>query len=160
MGRYDLVRDLMFDGGEVDFWKVLVKPGGPALFGRYRGTPLLGLPGNPVSSLVVFLVLGRAFVERALGSTLPPPYRRRTVARAGEEMTSSGAKETLLRVRLADAVDEAGAALGPVARTTGSQSSGILRSMAEADALAIVPPDTTIGVGRPVDLIRLEPLLR
>lgn len=159
MGRYDLVRDLMLDAGTVDFWKVLVRPGGPTLFGTYQGTPLLGLPGNPVSSLVVFLLFGRAFVERALGSAALPPYRRRTVARAGEALASAGPKETFLRVRLEDAVLD-DAQPGPVARTTGSQSSGVLRSMAEADALAIVPPDTRIEEGSPVEVLRLEPLLR
>lgn len=152
MGRYDLVRDLMFDHGDVAFWKVLMKPGGPSLFGRFAGTPLLGLPGNPVSSLVVFLVFGRAFLERSLGSSEPPPYRRRRGAVAAEELTT-GAKETFLRVRLeGDPV--------PSARPTGSQSSGILRSMVLADALAVLPPHAQIAPGDPVEVMPLEPLLR
>lgn len=152
MGRYDLVRDLMFDRGDVAFWKVLMRPGGPTLFGRLGDTPLLGLPGNPVSSLVVFLVFGRAFLERALGSSEPPPYRRRRGAVAAEEL-SAGAKELLLRVRLrGDPV--------PEARTTGSQNSGILRSMVEADGLAVLPPSARVAVGDRLEVIELAPLLR
>ena len=152
MGRYDLVRDLMFEHGDVTFWKVLMKPGGPALFGRLGGTPLLGLPGNPVSSLVVFLVFGRAYVERALGSSAPPPYRRRRSATATESL-QGGAKETFLRVELTgDGM--------PAARMTGSQSSGILRSMVLADALAVVPPNAHIRAGHTVDVLPLAPLLR
>lgn len=154
MGRYDLVRDLMFDRGDVRFWKVKMKPGGPVLFGSVAGTPLLGLPGNPVSSLVTFLVFGRAFIERALGSELPPPYRRRVTAIAGAELSGSGAKEAFLRVRW----ERSGAQ--PVVYPTGSQSSGILRSMTEADALAVLPPHAQIEAGSLVEVVPLEPLLR
>lgn len=154
MGAYDLVRDLMFTAGEVDFWKVTMKPGGPTLFGTFEGIPLLGLPGNPVSSLVVFLLLGRAFIERALGRNTPPPYRRRTTVLAGAELTAARGKETFARVKLAFEDGHT------YARSTGSQSSGILRSMVEADALAILPANARVQPGEPVDILRLEPLLR
>ena len=152
MGRYDLVRDLMFDHGDVAFWKVSMKPGGPTLFGRFAGMPLLGLPGNPVSSLVVFLVFGRAFLERSQGAAEPIPYQRRRGAVAGEDL-STKAKETFFRVVLdGDPV--------PTARSTGSQSSGILRSMALADALAVVPANARIRSGDAIEVIELAPLLR
>lgn len=154
MGRYDLVRDLMFSRGEVLFWKVAMKPGGPTLFGTLHGAPLLGLPGNPVSSLVVFLLLGRAFIEQALGRREPPPYRRRMTVTAGADLTSAGAKETFSRVRLSHEGEQTHAI------STGSQNSGILRSMVEADALAVIPPNTTILRGSPVEVLLLEPLLR
>jgi molybdopterin molybdotransferase len=51
MGKYDLVRDLLLDEGTVHFWKIAVRPGGPAMFGEWRNLPVFGLPGNPVSSL-------------------------------------------------------------------------------------------------------------
>ena len=50
MGDFDFVRKLMEDEGELHFWKVAMRPGGPPLFGRWKGTPLFGVPGNPVSS--------------------------------------------------------------------------------------------------------------
>jgi molybdopterin molybdotransferase len=151
MGAYDIVRDLLFDRGEVLFWKVAMKPGGPALFGRWRGLPILGLPGNPVSSMVVFLLLGAPFVYRALGSSQTLPYRRRVVARTSTALRASSFKETFQRVRLGQD--------GPVltTSTTGSQSSGIVRSMREADALAVLPPHATVAAGDTVDVIPLAP---
>ena len=61
MGKYDFVRDLLFDEGTVHFWKVAMKPGGPAMFGEWRGLPVFGLPGNPVSSMVVFYLTHQRF---------------------------------------------------------------------------------------------------
>jgi molybdopterin molybdotransferase len=151
MGAYDIVRDLLFERGKVLFWKVAMKPGGPALFGRWRGLPILGLPGNPVSSMVVFLLLGAPFVYRALGSASTLPYRRRRIARVDSPLRASGFKETFQRVRLGQD--------GPIltAATTGSQSSGIVRSMRVADALAILPPHADLAVGESVEVIPLAP---
>ena len=154
MGRFDLVRDLLFARGDVDFWKVAMKPGGPLLFGTFDGTPLLGLPGNPVSSMVVCALFGVAFVEAASGRSDPPPYRRRTTATAGEPLAAAGHKETFLRVRL----ERRGT--GSTAHTTGSQSSGVLRSMAAADALAVLPPHGSVREGEEVEVLPLGSLLR
>ena len=153
MGRYDLVRDLLLDGGEVFFWKVAMRPGGPVMFGRWRGLPILGLPGNPVSSIVVFLLLGRTFLDTFLGRSDPLPYHRREKARAGQTFRASGAKETFQRVRI---LRHAGSA---VAITTGNQSSGVLRSMVEADALALLPGGTEVAEGDDLEVIPLHPHL-
>jgi len=154
MGRYDLVRDLLFERGEVTFWKLAMKPGGPALFGRLGETAVLGLPGNPVSSMVVFLVLARAYIDAALGRTDPPPYLDRRWARARQRLRAAGSKESLLRVRL---FEEASAT--EVAPLT-NQSSGVLRSMAEADALAVVAPGRDVAPGESVAVIPLAGHLR
>ncbi len=148
MGRYDFVRDLLFTKGTVYFWKVAMKPGGPVLFGRYGELPLLGLPGNPVSSLVVFRLLGEAFLGAALGSTETFPYARRRPAYATTPFKGSGFKETFARVTLG--YDADGRTL---ASSTGNQSSGVLRSLLLADALAVVPPHTTIEVGERLEVI-------
>jgi len=154
MGRYDLVRDLLFEEGTVLFWKLALKPGGPALFGRLGNVPVLGLPGNPVSSMVVFLVLARAFIDGALGRTDPSPYFDRRPARARVPLAATRGKETLLRVQLFE--DAGGVEVAPLP----NQSSGVLRSMAEADALAVIPPDREVGAGEPVAVIPLAPHLR
>ncbi len=154
MGKYDFVRDLLFDDGEVYFWKVAMKPGGPALFGRWRGLPVLGLPGNPVSSMVSFLVLARAFLNRATLSSDPLPYRRRLKVTAGVNLKGAGAKETFARVKLVEGES------GLEAVSTGNQSSGVLTSMLAADALAVIPPHTVYGVGDALEVVRLEPYLR
>ena len=150
MGRYDFVRDLLFDKGQVHFWKVAMKPGGPVLFGSFESLPVLGLPGNPVSSLVVFELLGRAFLSAALGSSEALPYHTRLPATAGTPFKGSGFKETFARATLHFSADGA-----YVASSTGSQSSGVLRSLLLADALAVVPPHTDIEVGEGLEVILL-----
>ena len=154
MGRYDFVRDLLFDHGEVYFWKVAQRPAGPVLFGRWRELPVLGLPGNPVSSMVAFLILAKAFLSRATLSAQILPYHRRLTVTAGVRLKGAGAKETFSRVRLVAAQS------GLSAVSTGNQSSGVLTSMLAADALAVVPPQTSYEPGETVEVISLEPYLR
>lgn len=154
MGRYDPVRDLAFAQGEVRFWKLALKPGGPTLFARLHGLPLLGLPGNPVSSLVVFLLLGRAFTDAMLGRTGPLPYHDRVPVAAGARLAAAGAKETLLRVVLRPRADGP-----PLAVPAASQNSGVLRSMRRADALAVLPPHAARERGEPLEAIPLAPHL-
>lgn len=154
MGRYDVVRDLLFERGTVLFWKLAMKPGGPALFGRLDETPVLGLPGNPVSSMVVFLVLARAFIDTALGRSDAPPYFARREARAAAHLRSAPAKESLVRVKVRESPS------GAVVTPFENQSSGVLRSMAEADALAVVPPGRDVPEGGSVEIIPLAAHLR
>ena len=151
MGRYDFVRDLLIGHGTVYFWKVAIKPGGPVMFGRYGKLPMLGLPGNPVSSLVVFRLLGEAFLGASLGSSEKVPYDVRIPAVAGTPFKGSGFKETFARVTLS--FDAEGRT---VASSTGNQSSGVLRSLLLADALAVVPPHTNVEVGGRLEVIPLR----
>ncbi|MDZ7703112.1 MAG: gephyrin-like molybdotransferase Glp [Trueperaceae bacterium] len=152
MGKYDFVRDLLFGEGEVLFWKVAIRPGGPALFGRWQGLPVFGLPGNPVSSMVVFMLITRAWIDKALGSASPLPYHRRIVATAACDFKGAGFKEAFRRstVRLDSktgtySVD-----------TTGNQSSGVLTSMTQADGLAVVPPYQDVSAGDRIEVIVLN----
>ena len=154
MGNYDFVRDLLFDNGEVYFWKVAMKPAGPVLFGRWQGTPVLGLPGNPVSSMIAFLILAKAFIAKQLGQSKPLPYHDRQTAITDVPLKSAGFKETFVRLVLKQAQD------GRLhVTTTGSQNSGVLTSMLYANALAIVPPHTEYTVGDQLELIPLAPYL-
>lgn len=74
MGDYDVVRQVLEERGEVVFWRVRQQPGKPLLFARLQGIPVLGLPGNPVSSMVSFFLYGRPFLFRLQHRT-DPPYR-------------------------------------------------------------------------------------
>ncbi len=154
MGPRDIVRDLMQRHGEIVFWKVRVRPGGPTLFGRYRGVPLLGLPGNPVSSMVTFLLFGRPFLDAASGADVVAPYYRRVHATATTRFAAAPSKEVLARAHLVDAET------GREATGYANQSSGVLRSMAEANALALVPAGVSIEAGEAVGVIELERFLR
>tara|TARA_Y100001960_G_C14694891_1_gene838471 strand:- start:147 stop:1355 length:1209 start_codon:yes stop_codon:yes gene_type:complete len=66
MGEWDLVRRLMEEEGLIKFWRVLIKPGGPPLFGTWKETPLFGLPGNPVSSQISFMKLVFPWISKSL----------------------------------------------------------------------------------------------
>jgi molybdopterin molybdotransferase len=150
MGKYDFVRDLLFEEGEVHFWKVAMRPAGPVLFGRWHELPMLGLPGNPVSCMIAFLILAKAFLQANTGETTPLPYHQRTWVIADNDIKGAGVKENFARVRLQQNKD------GLHATTTGNQSSGVLMSMLFADALAVMPPDTNYKQGEGLEVIVLE----
>jgi molybdopterin molybdotransferase len=153
MGNYDFVRDLLFEEGEVYFWKVAMRPAGPVLFGRWQGLPVLGLPGNPVSSMIAFLLLAKAFLQISLGSTETLPYHQRLKAVAATNLKGAGFKENFARVRLEPR------AAGLMASSTGNQSSGVLTSMLLADALAVVPANMNYQAGDGLEVIPLRPYL-
>ncbi len=135
VGEHDLVRDVLdAQGFEILIARVRLRPGAPLGFGLRQGHPWVGLPGNPVSTMVTFELFVRPLIRRMLGHPLP---FRRTIPVVTEEDISLGPRlHHFLRVVL---TAEPGAA--PRARLTGPQGSGILSSMARADALLIVPED-------------------
>jgi molybdopterin molybdotransferase len=150
MGKYDFVRDLLFEEGEVHFWKVAMKPAGPVLFGTWKNLPILGLPGNPVSCMIAFLILAKAFLQKGTGESTPLPYYHRIQAIASSDLKGAGVKENFARVKLSFSDGKYHAS------STGNQSSGVLTSMLLADGLAIVPPSTTIQKGEGLEVIALE----
>lgn len=150
MGAHDLVRALMEREGEVGFWRVAMKPGGPVLFGRWRGTPLLGLPGNPVASLVGFWLLAQPALQALAGDAGPAPFEAPWPARVGTGLRPASGRLHVARVRLR----RVGDAL--VADGVATQSSGVLRSLATADALALIAPDRALTEGDPIDVLPLR----
>lgn len=149
MGKYDLVRDLLFDEGNVYFWKVAIRPGGPALFGEWRGLMVFGLPGNPVSSMVVFKLLTQAWLHKALGSSTSLPYETRLMATAQDDFKGAGFKESFQRGVLSFDQGRGDYTVS----STGNQGSGILTSMLHANALVIVPPHQNIQPGESCEVI-------
>ncbi|WP_038057920.1 gephyrin-like molybdotransferase Glp [Thermus amyloliquefaciens] len=146
MGEYDVVRKVLEERGEVLFWKVRQQPGGPLLLARLGELPVLGLPGNPVSSMVTFFLYGRAFLFRLLQRT-EPPYRA-LKARALTPFRGAPGKRVFRRGVLSFEGEL-------VVRSTGNQSSGVLRSMAQGNALVVVPPDQNVAEGEVVEVIPL-----
>ncbi|AEV16837.1 Molybdopterin biosynthesis moeA protein [Thermus sp. CCB_US3_UF1] len=146
MGAYDVVRRVLEERGEVVFWKVKQQPGGPLLLARLGGLPVLGLPGNPVSSMVTFFLYGRPFLFR-LQERTDPPYAS-LWAKALTPFRGAKGKKVFRRGVLALG-EEA------VVRTTGNQSSGVLRSMAFGNALVVIPPDGEVREGERVEVIPL-----
>ncbi|MDO4262807.1 MAG: molybdopterin molybdotransferase MoeA [Deinococcus sp.] len=138
MGRYDFMRDLLLERGEVTFWKIRLRPGGPTLLGRWNGLSVLGLPGNPVSSLVVFELLVRPALT---GQGL------RTVRlRAGAPFGHAGQKVAFWRGELR------GGEVVPYPK----QSSGVLRSLSDARVLVRVGPGQAVAAGDEVEVLWLD----
>ena len=155
VGEHDLVRDVLTAlGCEMRLWRIRMRPGAPLGFGvlppPLGPQPWIGLPGNPVSTMVTFELFVRPLIRRLLGHTRP---FRRTVPVVVEEEIILGPKlRHFLRAVVAPRPD---GVLG--ARLTGPQGSGILTSMARADALLIVPEDRPqVSVGETLSALVLD----
>ena len=148
MGDYDLVKNLLGSDGEMDFWQINMRPGRPLAFGRWDGTPLIGLPGNPVSSMVCFELFVRPALLKLMGHTrLESPGVR---ALAGERLASAAGKRTFLRVQVRRGRD------GLVCRLAGDQQSFRLTSLIEGNGLAVVPEGAVIEPGEEVRVLALD----
>ncbi len=149
-GDEDHVRVAIERLGELQVWKLAIKPGKPLAYGRVADTPLFGLPGNPVSAFVTFHLFVKPYLHRLQsGADLP---ERRWRVRAGFDMSRAGRRTEYLRVRLEDGDD------GMVATLFPNQSSGVLTSVAWADGLAVVPAGSTVSAGDYVDYLPLPRL--
>ena len=140
-GDYDMVKDVLSQHGEIDFWSVRMRPAKPLAFGALnadggRKVPLLGLPGNPVSALVAFEQFGRAAIRRMLGK---PDAANPTVnAILDEPIYNNDSRRVFARAIIRRENGVYRAAL------TGDQSSNLLTSMARANGLAICPEDLSV----------------
>lgn len=129
VGTKDYVKEVIEQIGELEIWKVDIRPGKPFAFGNIQGIPFFGLPGNPVSSMVTFHVFVRPFL---LASTHISDPNQPIEAIAGESISSDG-RRTYARVRIEIRNHI------PYVYLTGTQSSGALLSMVLADGLLIIP---------------------
>src|SRR3989441_4057495 len=152
VGEHDLVREVLTAlGCDMKLWRIRMRPGAPLGFGLLDGRPWIGLPGNPVSTMVTFELFVRPIIRRLLGHALP---FRRTVAVCVAEPITLGPK---LRHYLRAIVTPQGADGALAARLTGPQGSGILTSMARANALLIVPEDhPAVAVGEVLQALVLD----
>lgn len=133
VGDLDHTRDVFASlGGKQLFWKVKMRPGAPLAFGLLKNVPWIGVSGNPVSAMVSFELFVRPVLRKMQGY---PALFRRTVQVTLDEEVKIGAKLTHF-LRAIVTRDQQGTL---VARLTGIQSSGVLTSMAKANALLIVP---------------------
>jgi molybdopterin molybdotransferase len=153
-GDYDVVKDVLAKEGDIDFWTVRMRPGKPLAFGSFpasdgRRVPHLGLPGNPVSSMVTFELFGRPAIYKMMGRAA---WERPVVtATAEERIENQDGRRVYARAILSERDGRLYASL------TGPQGSGILTSMALANALAIVPEDVpAIEAGEAVQCLRLD----
>ena len=147
VGEADYLGQVMREEGELAFWKLAIKPGKPLTCGTYQGVPVIGLPGNPASTLVTFALFARPYLLRRMGVTQVEPLGFSVPA--GFTWDKPGTRREYLRARL-----EAGrAVLYP------NQSSSILRSAAWADGLVEIPEHSRLDEGDPVTFISFAELL-
>lgn len=147
VGEADFLGQVLREAGELALWKLAIKPGKPLTCGHYRGVPVIGLPGNPASTLVTFALLTRPYLLRRLGCAEVTPLRFSVPA--GFTWTKPGNRREYLRARL-----ENGRAV-----IYANQSSGVLRSVAWADGLVEVREGTTLAEGDAVTFIPLSEVL-
>jgi molybdopterin molybdotransferase len=150
VGEHDYVRAVLDELGAVQrFWKLRMRPGAPVGFGLLGGIPWIGLPGNPVSTMVTFELFVRPAIRKMCGH--PLPFRRAVSVRLAEPVSVRPKLQHFLRAIVSEPPD------GPEARLTGPQGSGILTSMVLANALLVLPEgqfDTPAGAM--VQVIRLD----
>ena len=132
MGEWDFVRKIMEEEGDVHFWRVKIRPGSPPLFGRWKDTPIFGLPGNPTSSHVVFRVLVAPYLRNSMQGG--GPREQQLMVRLGEDFKGDEKCLALRRIF----IDTSGE--HPTAYSTGHQGSGNLSGIARADGLTLLEP--------------------
>jgi molybdopterin molybdotransferase len=136
VGDYDIVKEVLMSMGTINMWRVRVKPGKPLAFGRLgeRGVPFLGLPGNPVSSMVTMELFGRPAVLKMMG--MKRLLRPTVNVRLTEAVESAPGRQNYIRAVVWQKGGEY------LARSTGAQGSEILTSMARANAFLVVDERT------------------
>jgi molybdopterin molybdotransferase len=144
VGEMDFVKAAFEElGGELQFWKVAIRPGKPFVFGRWRERFLFGLPGNPVSAFVTFLLLAHPALRRWQGAAdVVLPVHPGTLA---EPLANPGERRHFMRVQM----DAAGNVF-----SAGAQASHALFSLAAANGLVDVSPRTTLAAGKNVAVLR------
>lgn len=148
VGEEDHVKAAVAALGVIDLWKLAIKPGKPLALGRVGSTPFLGLPGNPVSAMVTFLLVGRPLVLRLSGASDTPTPRCLVVS--GFTFTKKPGRREFLRARLERSVDGL-----PMAIRFPNNSSGVLTSMVEADGLVDMPAEAEVIA--PGDMVEFLP---
>jgi molybdopterin molybdotransferase len=151
VGAHDLVQAaLVARGMTLDFWKIAMRPGKPLIFGRLGTTPVLGLPGNPVSAMVCAILYLLPALARLGGETREVPASE--PAWLGEALRANDHRADFLRARLHRDTDGR-----LIATAFEQQDSSLLSVLAAAEALILRPPHAEASAaGAPVDIIRLD----
>ena len=147
VGEEDYIKQAVMDLGSLDLWKIAVKPGKPLGFGWIQNTPFFGLPGNPVSTLLTFLLFVKPFLLQQQGQSYHPP--RTYTYRANFSHPKNASRQEYLRVT----IDNDTNTVSPYH----NQSSGVLSSVVNANAFAIVPQGVSISLGDSVEVLPFEP---
>lgn len=145
VGDHDLVQPaLIAAGGQVDFWKVAMRPGKPLIAGRLGNAVVLGLPGNPVSAFVTAMLFARPLIAACAGAADPLPARQQ--ARLASPLPANGPRTDHVRARIVNGKAD------PV----GLNDSAALLALSRADALIVRPPNAPAApAGTEVDIVTI-----
>ena len=143
VGEFDVVKAVLSKLGEINFWRVAMKPGKPQAYGIADGKPIFGLPGNPVSSLVVFELFVRPALLKMAGHSelLRPSF----TAVLEEDVSNRDGRVSFMRSIITSRDGKY------YAKTTGPQGSGILHSLVLANGFIVIPAGVTIKAGETVE---------
>lgn len=151
VGEEDYVKKALEEMGSLDLWKIAVRPGKPLAFGKVRGVPFIGVPGNPVSLFVTFSIFARPFILRSMGiiDVMPVEY----MAVAGFDWKRPDKRTEYMRARI-----ETNDAGQRVVNVYPSRSSGVLSSVTWADGMVVINPDQQLVKGDGVRFIPFSSL--
>ena len=148
VGEADYLGMALREHGQLDMWKLAIKPGKPFTLARFADVPVLGLPGNPAATLVTFLLLVRPYLLRRLGMEQTEPLQLSVPA--GFESSKAGNRDEYLRACLQN---------GQVV-PAGNQSSGVLSSASEATGLILIPAGSVVKLGQPLAFLPFDGLFQ
>lgn len=151
VGDHDLVQATLVEAGmQLDFWRIAMRPGKPLMVGSFGETHVLGLPGNPVSSLVCSLLFLEPLI-RKLASL--PPVQRETVVEAAVALRANDHRQDYIRAKLSKSTTG-----NWLAEPFGKQDSSMMKVFAEADCLIVRPPQAPeLPAGAPCPVMLLRP---
>ena len=147
VGEEDHVKDALQALGEINFWKIGLKPGKPFVLGNIADTPVMGLPGNPVSAFITCCLFCKPFLRAMQGGEFTTP--RHWTAKAAFERNKPNARQQYLR----------GQMVNNEATLLAKQSSAVMTSLCEADVLVVIPAEQTVEKGQPVQVLPLLELV-
>lgn len=148
VGEEDHVKSQVEKLGQLDLWKLAIKPGKPLAFGSIGQTPFIGLPGNPTSVFVTFSLIARPFLLTLQGVDDVVPLAIPAIA--DFTVAKPGIRQEYLRVSLEPTER------GLMARSFANQSSGVLSSVSYSNALAVIAPGTSVAPGDGVEVLLLD----
>lgn len=147
VGEEDHVKATVESLGELNLWRLAIKPGKPLAYGHVDGTPFFGLPGNPVSTFVTFLVLTRPYLLKYQGVT---DYQHDYLSGIADFEFQGGGRQEYLRVKVCFEDGQ------PKLRPFDNQGSGVMSSLSWADALAEIPAGQVVARGDPVRILLIN----
>ncbi len=151
VGDHDLVQSVLGDEGlEIDFWRIAMRPGKPLMFGKIKDIPMMGMPGNPVSSLVCGLIFLRPALRAMLG--IEGEDQQLSRARLAADLPANDQRQDYLRAAFVSGPDGI-----PVVEAFGKQDSSMLSLLARSDCLVIRPPHAPPAkAGDEVEILQLH----